>query len=72
MESRFPGFDNYKMEKKVSDIENSITNSLIDSYEVTNSNININNIPLCYKIATVFIISSLGLVIYACVNLLLN
>jgi hypothetical protein len=33
MQTKFPGLDNFKMEKKVADIENSITNSLLNNNE---------------------------------------
>ena len=65
MDSKFPGLDSYKMEKKVSDIENSIQNSLID-----NSEKNQGKIHACYIVTTFFACVTIILIIYYCVKFL--
>lgn len=67
MVSQFPGLDNYRMEKRVADIENSIQNSLLDNSE-TNSN---TKIQPFYIAVTLLVLGCIGLIIYACVSLLM-
>jgi hypothetical protein len=64
MYSKFPGLDAHITEEKVSSIENSITNSLLDT-EKPRCKLN----P-CYIILFIFIGAGAALVTYTCIKLL--
>jgi len=63
MYSKFPGLDTHITEEKVSSIENSITNSLLDT-EKPRCKLN----P-CYIIVFIFLGASAALITYACIKL---
>jgi hypothetical protein len=64
MYSKFPGLDSHMNEEKVSNIENSITSSLISNSEKPRWKLN----P-CYIIVFIFIGVSAAVITYACIKL---
>jgi len=69
MQTKFPGLDNYKMEKKVADIENSITNSLLNNNEAAETK---NKLCIhCYYIVGLFTMGAVvAAVTYVCITFL--
>jgi hypothetical protein len=63
MDSKFPGLDSYICEEKVSNIENSITHSLLD-IEKPKCKLN----P-CYIIVFILVGASAAVTTYACIKL---
>jgi hypothetical protein len=64
MYSKFPGLDVHINEEKISNIENSITQSLLDNTEKPNCKFN-----YCYIIVFIFIGASAAVITYACIKL---
>jgi len=64
MDSKFPGLDSYIAEEKLRNIENSITQSLLNT---KNPSCKLNP---CYIIVFIFIGASAAAVTYACIKLL--
>ena len=63
MYSKFPGLDTHITEEKVSTIENSITNSLLDTEKPRCV------FSPCYVILFIFIGAAAAVITYACIKL---
>jgi hypothetical protein len=68
MDTVCPGFSNYKMEENITDIENSITNSLLNT-DQSDPNRQNTYVLLCYLFATFLFGGAVSTVVtYTCVK----